>query len=105
MIKQMLVSQNELQKQMKFCMGTGTAGAKENLLGLIAETVEALNELPWKPWKAGSKLNREALILELVDVLQFYCNVLNCLQITEADLKKAYEEKLAECYRRLANEQ
>lgn len=42
------------------------------------ELVEALNETTWKPWTspAESKINADALVGELIDVLCFWVNIL-----------------------------
>ena len=67
---------------------------KEHILALIAETLEVLNELNWKPWKKPVPINRERLIFELVDVLMFYCNLLNSLEVTADEIELAYYDKL-----------
>jgi dimeric dUTPase (all-alpha-NTP-PPase superfamily) len=44
-------------------------------LALIVEVDEALQEISWKPWASGQWFNREAYLLELIDVLHFWCNL------------------------------
>lgn len=50
---------------------------KEMKLALESELQEALDETTWKPWVVRSfRINREAYLAELVDVLHFFMNML-----------------------------
>ena len=47
-------------------------------LALTDELHEALNETGWKPWATSRHINRQAYLGELIDVLHFWCNLVNC---------------------------
>lgn len=42
---------------------------------LMVELGEALQEISWKPWASGQWFNRQAYMVELIDVLHFWCNL------------------------------
>ena len=52
----------------------------------IMELGEALNEVDWKTWVPTSRINRDAYVGELVDVLHFIMNMLLALGDTPEDL-------------------
>lgn len=93
--------QERLQLDMGDPMGSGVSGVKENMLAMIVEIVEVLNELDWKAWKDGRPPDKEKVTEELVDVLQFYANICNLLNITPSMLEKAYKVKLGINYERI----
>lgn len=68
---------------------------KENVIALSVEVIEVLNEINWKPWKKTKKeVDKEALLFELVDVIQFWANIVNEAGFTADDIGSAYSEKL-----------
>lgn len=42
---------------------------------LMVELGEVLQEISWKPWASGQWFNRQAYLVELIDVLHFWCNL------------------------------
>lgn len=44
-------------------------------LALVVEVGEALQEISWKPWATGQWFNRQAYLVELIDVLHFWTNL------------------------------
>lgn len=91
----LLNKQAHLQKKMGNPMGEGEEALKENALALIVEVTEMLNEINWKPWKETKKeINQEALLYEIVDILQFMGNIINAAGITAEALEDAYRQKL-----------
>jgi len=105
-IDEILCIQSDLQRRMGNPMDGGTGnvntGVRENMLAMIVEAVEVLNEVNWKPWKPPTKvIDRERIVSELIDVLQFWANAVNAVGLTEDDLIEAYRAKLAICYRRI----
>lgn len=42
---------------------------------LLVELGEALQEISWKPWASGVWLNREAFLVEMIDALHFWFNL------------------------------
>lgn len=59
---------------------------KEMQQALVAESVEALDEVGWKSWATSRHINREAYVGELVDVLHFWVNMLIALGDDPADI-------------------
>ncbi len=110
-IEEVLELQLKLQEDMGRPMDGGgggniSAGVKENMLALIVEATEVLNEVNWKPWKPLDKvIDRQALLTELVDVLQFWSNAVSAAGFTATDVAAAYREKLRVCYVRIAQRQ
>lgn len=93
-LKELLQTQQELQRQMGDPTGQGEAGCKENLLHAIVELVEAMREINFKPWKAQQKpVDRKALATELTDVLQFWANAANAMGLTPDELTQALRKK------------
>lgn len=95
-IQDMLSLQNILQEKYKgkwepICPETG----KSKLLWLMAELGEVIDIVK----KQGvDRIMQDAQIRhdfveEMADVLMYYCDIMNCYGITEAELKQAYEEK------------
>jgi len=68
-----------------------------NAFAAIAELVEAMQEVGWKPWATSRHLNREAFLREIVDALHFIGNLALCagghpLELGN-ELWKLYEQK------------
>lgn len=101
-MKTFLEQQKSLQKHLGYPMGGDMEGAiKENILALIVEATEVLNEINWKPWKKEKReIDRDALLTELVDVLQFWANAVNAAGFQMIDIHMSYQAKLGECYAR-----
>lgn len=69
---------------------------KGQIMALQAETIEALDEMSWKPWTHGEKfVNREALGGELADILCFLVNLALGVGLTAKDLYALHQEKAA----------
>jgi hypothetical protein len=66
-----------------------------NTLAAIAEMVEMLDEVQWKPWanEPGRIISREAALEEIVDQMHFQGNLLRALGITGEELTAAYKAK------------
>ena len=95
-VSEMLQMQNALQEKYKdkwehICPETG----KSKLLWMIAELGEVIDIVK----KQGAErimqnaATRHDFVEEMADVLMYYCDIMNCYGITEAELKQAYEEK------------
>lgn len=104
----LLSEQGRLQRALGDPMFLGTKDwqvcARENLLAVNVEAAEILGEINWKPWKAtqpAKKVDRAALLLELVDLLQFWANVVNAAGFSGQDVMDAYARKLEINYQRL----
>lgn len=101
-LQELLATQAELQARMGLPTGVGEAGVKESLLHVIVESVEAMREINFKPWKAEKKLvNREALAMELTDILQFWANAALAFGLTPEDLTAALRIKWGINYARI----
>lgn len=106
-VKELLLRQERLNEAMGYPMGEatdhdGSNAVKENMLALIVEATEVLAEVNWKPWKLNQKeINRKAVTHELIDVLQFWVNACNALNLTPQEIEDAYHEKLQICYKRI----
>lgn len=103
-IADVLTVQLNLQVAMGEPMGTGETGVKENVLAAIVELTEVLNEVNWKPWKRNNlkKVDRDALLTEMTDVLQFWANAVNAMEFTADDVALALSEKWSENHRRIS---
>lgn len=44
-------------------------------LALTIEVGEVLQEISWKPWATGQWFHRQAFLVELIDVLHFWTNL------------------------------
>ena len=86
-----LRDQRLLQTLLGEPMGRGEEAVKENTLALIVEASEMLNEVNWKLWKLEQKpLDRCKLLGELADMMKFYCNILNAMEVTEEEFDQAW---------------
>ena len=93
-LKEVLSTQYQLQSTMNWPTGTGEAGVKENLLHVVVETVEALREINFKPWKTKQHMvDHVALATELTDILQFWANTALSFHITAEELETALRAK------------
>jgi len=93
-LTELLETQRKLQARMGNPTGLGEPGVKENLLHAIVETVEALREINFKPWKAKTfEVDRKKLATELTDVLQFWANAALAMDITPEELTEALRAK------------
>lgn len=103
-LAELLNTQRVLQARMGNPTGTGEAGAKENLLHVMVETVEALRELNFKPWKAQLIIvDRAALATELTDILQFWANAALAMDLTAEDLTTALRTKWGVNHQRITS--
>lgn len=67
---------------------------KGQIMALQAETIEALDEMSWKPWTHGEKtINREAMLGECADILCFLVNIVLGLGFTAEDFYRYHQEK------------
>lgn len=67
---------------------------KGQIMALQAETIEALDEMSWKPWTHGEKtVNREAMLGECADILCFLVNIVLGLGFTSEDFYRYHQEK------------
>ena len=103
-IADVLTVQLNLQVAMGEPMGTGEAGVKENVLAAIVELAEVLNEVNWKAWKRNSlkEVDRDALLTEMTDVLQFWANMVNAMGFTADEVALALSTKWSENHRRIS---
>ncbi|MBR2055375.1 MAG: nucleotide pyrophosphohydrolase [Clostridia bacterium] len=95
-VQNMLDMQNQLQEKYKGKWEPiGPETGKSKLLWMIAELGEVIDIIK----KQGTEhimqdaSTRHDFVEEMADVLMYYCDILNCYGITEAELKKTYEEK------------
>ena len=76
--------------------------APMHLLAAVSETMEALDELNWKPWKKTKRtVDLEAYAEELTDTFQFLVNAAIALGLTEEDLTCALRDKWLINHRRI----
>ena len=70
---------------------------KENVLAAEDELHELLGGVAWKSWCSdyGQRIDRDEVLAEAVDVLMFVGNLLVSLGVSDAELNKRYEIKLA----------
>lgn len=67
---------------------------KGQIMALQAETIEALDEMSWKPWTHGEKkINRAAMLGETADILCFLVNIVLGLGYTADDFYRYHQEK------------
>jgi hypothetical protein len=67
---------------------------KGQVMALQAETIEALDEMSWKPWTHGEKfVNRDTMLGECADILCFLVNIVLGLGFTSQDFYAAHQEK------------
>jgi dimeric dUTPase (all-alpha-NTP-PPase superfamily) len=62
-------------------------------IAIVAESVETLNETPWKPWKKNQSLNYENYVSELVDVLHFFINLCIAYDISPEEVYHTFKRK------------
>lgn len=110
LVRNFLAGQEQLQQAMGDPLKTNdsaySSAVKESMLALIVEATEVLNEINWKPWKPRTQpIDRDRLLIELIDVLQFWGNAVNAAGFTEEEVARCYQEKLAVCYQRIADKQ
>lgn len=95
-VAEMLEMQEQLQEKYKnkwekICPETGN----NKLLWMIAELGEVIDIV--KKQGADRIMNhapaRHDFVEEMADVLMYFCDIMNCYGITEAELKQAYTEK------------
>lgn len=67
--------------------------ARWNTMAAVAELVEFLDEVPWKPWASTLELDRRAAIGEIVDAMHFIGNLLRLLDVRGDELTAAYKAK------------
>lgn len=48
---------------------------KNQILALVDESMEALREIPWKPWKVNNTINLDNFRMELIDIFHFLINL------------------------------
>lgn len=100
-LQKLLDKQKELQRELGNPMGTGIASIKENALALMREVVEVLDECPSKPWHEDENpMDFEKVLLELVDVLMFWMNLVSDLGFTAEDIANGHKHKLESARRR-----
>lgn len=67
-------------------------------LALVVETLELLNELPWKPWKKQTVPDKTKVAHEFADILAFTAVLMRYLSalvgLSPTDLALAYTEKM-----------
>lgn len=67
---------------------------KGQVMALQAETIEALDEMSWKPWTHGEKfVNRDTMLGECADILCFLVNIVLGLGFDSQDFYAAHQEK------------
>lgn len=74
-------------------------------LAIIAEVIELLDSMPWKPWREldQSFWDTDNATREIVDILFFLGSVLEILEITPEQLIKKFEWVLKNNYERITN--
>jgi hypothetical protein len=66
---------------------------KDIIMALIAESIEALNELPWKPWKRNQEIYYENFQKEIIDIWHFLINLTIAAGINPEELMVMFTEK------------
>ena len=62
-------------------------------LAAIDELMEALREVPWKPWKKKQEFNQELFKEELIDVWHFLINLSLSSGMTSSEVYVRFLEK------------
>lgn len=71
-----------------------TESLKDNLFAALVEFGEASREFSWKQWARDEPfINRQKLLMELIDVAHFMGNMLLALGVTDEEWEAAYQEK------------
>lgn len=67
-----------------------------NATALVAELVELLQEVQWKPWAndRGKITDRDAALTEFVDIMHFLGNLALALDLDHADIAERYLGKV-----------
>lgn len=115
-IEELFSIQEQMQRHMGYPMGEGQSdqlsrdgrveqGAfRENTLALMVEAAEALDEINWKPWKAEEhEIIYGKLLAELVDILRFWANMVNCAGFTPDQVTRAFYKVIENHHARIAN--
>jgi len=103
-MSELMLMQKNLNARMGDPMGSGEVAIRRNALALIKEVTEVLDEINWKWWKAPEEakvVDTEKLKSELVDVLQFWTNMVNAAGFSGMDMSDAYYAKLVVCQKRI----
>lgn len=66
---------------------------KNQLLALFSEIGEALQEVPWKPWKQNQNFNVSKFRMELIDVFHFLINLFLYSGMDSNDVIKLFKLK------------
>ena len=74
-----------------------------NIIAMIDETMEALRETPWKPWKKEQQFNEENFKEELIDIFHFFMNLCLITGMTSKELYTRYNNKLTKNVERQIN--
>jgi hypothetical protein len=99
MLRQVFASQDHFQRLLGYNRDDMTVEErveylKGQIMALQAETVEALDEMSWKPWTHGEKfVNREAMAGELADIFCFLVNIAWGISLTAEDFYTYHQEK------------
>jgi NTP pyrophosphatase (non-canonical NTP hydrolase) len=73
------------------------------MLSMIDETMEALRETPWKPWKKSQQFNKKEFCEELVDMQIFLTNLFLAAGMTSEEVEEACLRKLEKNKQRQKN--
>lgn len=100
-LSQMFYRQRALQKHLHGGVDPATFEPQKRsdyirtqVLALVAELMESLDEVAWKPWSANkTKFNREAFIRELVDAQHFLVNLGIAADVTDEEFWEAFVAK------------
>lgn len=60
---------------------------------LVVEIGEALQEISWKPWASGIWLHREAFLVEMIDALHFWINLVLLATTDAEEVARVYFNK------------
>lgn len=60
---------------------------------MLEEVVEVIRELSWKPWKPKRKFDANKVKEELIDVLHFWLEVANMLNMSADEIVQIYKKK------------
>ena len=74
---------------------------KDMILAGEDELHEAMAEMGWKPWASSRHINRDAVVSELVDTMQFIMNMLTALGATAGEVETKHYQKLRVNWQRL----
>jgi dimeric dUTPase (all-alpha-NTP-PPase superfamily) len=91
--------QLELQRDSFMIDPTELSGeARNNYVAAMAtalnvEIGEALQEISWKPWASGEWFHREAYLMELIDALHFWMNLVLIATNDPMDVIEVYMRK------------